>query len=407
MQALNKKIVARLADGLQFDGAANPTLLQELAKAGLGFYVIFLSVYLSQVTWHAGFLFDLHHYIVGRDFLNLWFAGKLALLENPSQYYDPDLYMQALNAAIGEHYIGNQLSYPPTQFLLGLPFGLLPYNVAYPAWLALNLGAIYWSVRPLINRSLFVLLLISPAALVWLLCGQSSLLCAALILGAFRLIDSAPRRAGILIGLLIIKPQLALLFPLFLLVTKRWRVFFFAGITVLCLMAFSVAWLGVAPWIAYWNTGIPQQAAVFIYTTDMIASLMPTIFNDLRLMGVPPAFALGVQSVQTIIVAGCLLWHARRQNPLPYTLLLFTTTSLLATFYLLSYDLIPFTFALMYVVSTTPLARMEKILFTACFWLPLLDFFLNAYGIPGASFLPALLLIWLVAKQTRRLRSPA
>ena len=282
---------------------------------------------------------------------------------------------------------------------------LLPYFLAYPLWLALNVGALYVSLRPFGGRPLFLLLLLCPAGLIWLLCGQNSLLSTALIITALRIMDSAPRRAGICIGLLIIKPHLALLFPVFLLVTRRWQVFVYAALTLGALVALSILCFGTAPWIAYWTIGMPQITAAFVSVTDMVMSLSPTLFSELRLIGAAPTTAFAFQMAETALVALCFAVCIRRADSLPYCLLVFTTASILVTCYLLAYDLVPFSFGLIYLAYRVPLTRFEARLVVACFWLPLLAFFLKAYGVPGPSLLPVLLLGCLLVGPSRRLRN--
>ena len=66
---------------------------------------------------------------------------------------------------------------------------------------------------------------LAPAGLIAFISGQNAFFAAAVIAAIFRCLDARPVVAGVLLGLLTVKPQLGLLFPLMLLLTGRWTVF--------------------------------------------------------------------------------------------------------------------------------------------------------------------------------------
>ena len=381
----------------RFNGAANPALLDTLWGGSAAFFLVVFGAYLSTLHWAGGWIFDFHHYLPGRDFLNLWMAGKLGLMPDPGQYYARTTYMAQVSALLGPGYQENQLSYPPTQFLLGVPFGLLPYGVAYGLWLALNLGALYAALRPVLSGRLYWLVAACPAGLIWLICGQSSLLSAALLFTAFRLLDRRPWVAGACIAGLIIKPHLAVLFPVLLLATGRWRAFFAACGALALIVAATVVWFGADVWLEYWRVGIPQQAEVAMYPSVIVSGLTPTMFNDWQFWGIGQDIAMNIQAVQTLLAALVLALGLRRDSRLPAAvqLVFFLSLSLLATPYLLAYDLVPFSLSLIYLTATVPLDRAGRILVLACLWLPMMDFVMNLQEIPAPSFLPMILVGWL------------
>ncbi len=93
-----------------------------------------------------------------------------------------------------------------------------------------------------------VALLATPSVLISLGVGQNGALVAALLAWTLGLLDRRPLAAGFALGLLTIKPQFGLLFPLLLAVTGRWRVFGAAAAAALTAMA--AAWLafGTEAW---------------------------------------------------------------------------------------------------------------------------------------------------------------
>ena len=187
---------------LTLDSVKNRRTLQELWKSSSGFYVLIFLFSLTLIRWHDGFLYGIHHYVLGRDFINFWMAGKLAWLSNPGQYYDMQSYMQALEATVAKGYWTNQLSYPPSLFLIAAPFGQLPYWLCLIIWYGLNIFSLRWAIRTISPHvDLFWLAVLSPAALFCILCGQSSLLTASAIIAAFHQLDMRRWLADLLIGL--------------------------------------------------------------------------------------------------------------------------------------------------------------------------------------------------------------
>jgi hypothetical protein len=83
------------------------------------------------------------------------------------------------------------------------------------------------------DRRLLTAILLSPAAVFCLISGQSSFVTAAMLLTIFACLDRKPVLAGVLLGLLTLKPHLGLLFPVMLAVSGRWRVFLVASATAL------------------------------------------------------------------------------------------------------------------------------------------------------------------------------
>src|SRR5204863_3126413 len=114
--------------------------------------------------------------------------------------------------------------YPPTFLLAVTPLGLLPYPAALAAFVPGT--AALWAAlvrRILPDRRAWIVAAAAPAGLITLLDGQNALLTGALAGFALLWLDRRPILAGVLIGLLAIKPHLAVLFPLALLAEARWR----------------------------------------------------------------------------------------------------------------------------------------------------------------------------------------
>jgi alpha-1,2-mannosyltransferase len=81
--------------------------------------------------------------------------------------------------------------------------------------------------------------------------GHNGFLTAALIGAALVNLDRRPWLAGLLLGLMVYKPQFGILFPLVLAATGRWRSFAAAAATVAALALITTLVFGVSVWDAF------------------------------------------------------------------------------------------------------------------------------------------------------------
>lgn len=135
---------------------------------------------------------------------------------------------------------------PPPLVWLGTPFSLAPFGVAIWLWtlflLAAAIGA-WWIAAPgdRLGRAAQLALLagLFPAAFSVMI-GQVVVVVAAAVALAWWLGERHREvLAGVALGALVLKPQLALLVPLCLLVAGRWRIFagWFAAAALLALLS--------------------------------------------------------------------------------------------------------------------------------------------------------------------------
>src|SRR5215470_8672283 len=221
---------------------ANAEFLRALLLLGGALFVLTFASYLATTNWAGAFPRDKATLVVGRDFLNLWMYGVAAFENDPARYYDIATYNQTLAHLLGPGYPGQNWPNPPTALVVMAPFGMLNYFPALFAWAALSVLAFYLAGRREVkDLRVLLIVLVSPAALMCVLSGQSSLLTTAALLAIFALLDEEPIMAGVLIGLLTVKPQLGILFPFMLVASGRWKVFFTAAATAIALLLASIA----------------------------------------------------------------------------------------------------------------------------------------------------------------------
>ena len=115
--------------------------------------------------------------------------------------------------------------------------------------------------RIIVPRALTLLLGLGfPAVLLTVTHGQNAFLTAGLLSWGLLLLPAQPVAAGVLIGALAFKPQLALLLPVALIAGGNWRAIVAASLTVLGLSAATVILFGAEIWRDFLaSTALTQQ----------------------------------------------------------------------------------------------------------------------------------------------------
>ena len=326
---------------------------------------------------------------VGRDFLNFWMAGRHAWEADPGQYYDLATYQQAMAPLVGATYPGQVWSYPPAVLLFAAPFGLLAYLPALLIWSAIGpllflLALRQWTRDPV----LLVAAILCPAAIFGLISGQFHYIVAAILLTVLRLRNDRPWLAGALLGLLIVKPQLGLFFPLLFLIERNIRAMLGAALSMLGLAALTALIWGPELWQAYFEIGIPTQSLVLSDPTALSAPFMPTVLMNLRGAGVPLATATMVQAAASLLAAALVAWHFRRRPPADdwQSNAGFLAAATLGTPYMLGYDTLALATAALLASVTQPVNRLAVL---GCWLLVLVQMVLGEYGLAGSALIPA------------------
>jgi hypothetical protein len=370
-------------------------ILGTLATCALGV------VYLCLVRWAPLFPKDGSSLVVGRDFVNFWMYGRAALAPAAYRFYDPQIYNHALQSFLGANYPGQNWSYPPDIMLLAAPFGLLGYLPALLCWTLVGLGILLWTARARLHApaslwSLFA----APAVAFCLMFGQSSLLATAALIAIFAWLDRRPVWAGILIGLLTLKPQLGFLFPVMLCASGRWRVFSVATATALALVVLTTLIFGTQVWMEYLHLGIPVQNTVLTDPRMLAAPFMPTIFMNAHAAGASYSTSMIVQACVSLLADATVFWIFLRHRHADQQMLqaLFLACSVAATPYLLSYDTLPLVFAGIVLLASGALDALGRRLVQLIFWLPFIQLGLGNLHIPGAALVAPAFAVYLACK---------
>jgi hypothetical protein len=365
--------------------------LRLLIGASAIFVVLTAGLYAWTISWTWPFPRDGSTLVVGRDFLNFWMYGRTAWTPDPSRFYDHQLYRDALAVLLGPDYPGQNWSYPPSIMLVAALFGRLPYLAALLCWAVIGLTLFVWVIRRCVGDGrLLAAILLSPAAVFCLISGQSSFVTAAILLTIFACLDRRPVLAGILLGLLTLKPQLGVLFPVMLAASGRWRVFLVASATGLLIVAATTALFGPQVWIDFVQKGLPVQNLVLADPDRIGTAYYPTIFMNVRGVDASYVLAMSIQACFSVFAIGAVFFAFRyRRDGDPQLLAaLFFACSICAVPYLLSYDALPATCLAVMLLGRGTLDLRGQVLAKHLYWLPLIQMALGTGHIPGSALIP-------------------
>jgi alpha-1,2-mannosyltransferase len=254
------------------------------------------------------------------------------------------------------------------------------------------------------NRKLATLVAVAmPCVFVCAGFGQNSLLTAALAAFAVCCVDRKPVLAGFLIGLLVVKPQMAMLFPLVLIAARTWRVMAVAALTAALLTALSLLVCG------------PQSLHLFFVSADLARTITlenglrfwmasPTPFAAFRLAGIDltPAYLAQVCVALVAAAAACHVWW-RTHDAGARTAVLAVAT-LIANPYVWHYELtwLGLAVACMAVSGLRRgWLRGEQTVLLLAWLLPLYEFFNRAMQWPQIGPVVLLLMLLLIVRGVR------
>jgi hypothetical protein len=282
------------------------------------------------------------------DFTNLWAGGVLAAAGKSALLFDHDAYSAWLRAYFNLPLADHEWSYPPSLLLLGVPLSCLPLYGSYLVWtggtLALLWGALRWGRLPL---AACLMALASPGVLNNMAFGQNGALTAALLVGGMLLVERRPIVAGVLMGLLTMKPHLGILLPVCVIAAQNGRTLLAAALTALALIVVTALAFGWAVWPRFISETEPLMRAILEapWPTGFQVNAV-SLFMLARALGAALYLAYAVQVAATL-AAAAIVWRAWRLpavDPIARAALTICL-GLLATPYAFSYDLVAYSVA--------------------------------------------------------------
>lgn len=311
---------------------------------------------------------------LGYDFITFWAASYLGLAGHAPDAYNIVSIFGAEKIAVPASESVFAWYYPPSFYLLILPLALLPYGVAYFAFILPTLAAYLLILRRIVrgNNAMWCLAAFSG---LWLniFHGQNAFLTAAIAGVALLCMKQRPILAGVFIGLLAIKPHLALLFPVALIAIGAWRTFFAAAVTASFFMAIGTVVFGVETLKAC--LGSLGYARMFLEGGILPWPKMPTVFAFLRLLGAPVEGAYIVHAVIAVgaAIAVWRVWRHCQDWGLRGAALM--TATFLVSPYVFDYDLAWLAFPIAWIALTglrSGWMRGEREILVAAWLLPML-----------------------------------
>ncbi len=284
---------------------------------------------------------DIYGRPIGVDFSSFYAAGKLAGAGRAASAYDWSALHAAQQEDFGEHTPLFIWSYPP--FAL-LPFSFLarlPYGWALALYLGLTFAAYWVVVRRLAPAGAEAFWAIAgfPAVFVNVVHGQNGFLSTALLGAGLILLPRRPVLAGLAMGLLAYKPQLAILIPFALASGGHWRTTAAAAATVAASVALGMVAYGSAPYQAFLEGLLASRQAILEDGATGFHKLQ-SVLAAVRLVGGDAILAWTVQGVASAaaLVVVVRVWRSRASHHVKGATLV--TASLLGTPFLNVYDLV-------------------------------------------------------------------
>ena len=182
-----------------------------------------------------------------------------------------------------------------------------------------------------------IALVAGPAVFLNLASGQNGLLTASLAALTLHYLYKKPLLSGSLMGLLCIKPQLLILFPLVLIFSRQWQVLLSFIISSICLAIGSTVVLGMDVWSAFLS-GLAE--AQHYLETDIPLARMPTVFALVRQAGGSLPLAYASHATVAAIALATLLQIWSRSQCLRIRASGLVAATLLISPYLFDYDLV-------------------------------------------------------------------
>lgn len=221
-----------------------------LGAAGLAWFLVLA----GGIT--AFFVFQpIYHDALDNDLTLVYIGARIGLEHGWSHIYSLDLQRQLFAQVRPGTSFGNGerfLSPPPVAWLM-LPLTALGAAGAFYAWSTISLAALvaaWWLAAPGAGwtRALWLL-----GALAWypvlynLSLGQPATIVLFAIAASWWFAEAGrPYVAGAVLGLTVVKPQLALVVPVVLLVAGRWRIALAWAVTAAILVGLSVIVIGAS-----------------------------------------------------------------------------------------------------------------------------------------------------------------
>lgn len=271
------------------------------------------------------------------DFDAFHVAGRLALEGRAEDAYRVRTMLAAQNRITGT--VGFMpWTYPPPFTMLVKGLAALPIGLAFMLFIVPTFALYLVVVRRIAGALLpGVLIFMLPTLLLMMRTGQNGFLTGGLI-GLFLLAHLARRAgAGLPLGLMVLKPHLAMGITLVTLLQRRWAAMAIAAAVVLALLLVSTLTLGLPVWQGFAD-GV-RESSGFLRDGHYRLFRMTSLYATAYTLGAGPALAMAVHAAGALaaITLLVLAWHRNAEPRLLAAIA--CCTSLFVSPYNYDYDL--------------------------------------------------------------------
>ena len=242
-----------------------------------------------------------------------------------------------LNADFTMFWNLRELAYPPPYLLLIKPFTMLAYGVAFSLFVTLT-GVLYFLAS---NRAKLPALG-NPAAAFNGMIGQNGFLTSAIMFAGLERLAVKPWQGGAILGLLIIKPHLAVILPVAVVAARAWQAIpaALASMAILLLLSFLV--FGAEAYVQFFK--LSTKYGTYVKDGAWDWNELASFYALGRWAGISVAFAWAAHT-SVAIAAAATVWFAWRQD-WDGKIALTSAAALLMSPYLFTYDAVLLTLAL-------------------------------------------------------------
>ncbi|ANT63633.1 hypothetical protein AYJ57_24465 (plasmid) [Salipiger sp. CCB-MM3] len=304
-----------------------PVLFRLSAMSRAVLMAMLLAMLLFATAQHMGGLFGKDPLFL--DFNVFYMVGEYVWQGRVAETYDFGLFAPAQDAVNGPDQGFMPWTYPAQMDLFVALLALLPRWLAYFAFAAGSLAGFLWVLKRLAGVHFdAALVLVLPALMVTLLTGQNGMMTAALV-GSYALLalrgtgsgsgtgsGTGSGSAGVPLGLMAIKPHLAVGLALHALMTGRWKVL--AVSVAVTLAAVAAATLAFGPGIWAVVAQSARDSGTYLAEGRYPLFRMSSVYAGLRNSGASADLAFAAQASVAALALGLVAalalrrWQPRR-----------------------------------------------------------------------------------------------
>lgn len=249
------------------------------------------------------------------DYISFWAGGREMAANRPEVIFNEPAFKLLQETELGKPFEGIlPWVISPSFMIYAVPLAKLPYLLSLIVFNLITLGtyaAMVWVLFP--NRKVLLGSLVLPAVLFCLFHGQTGLMSAALIGGMIVYLPKKPFVAGLLLGLLIYKPQIGVLFPFALVAGGYWRTIAGAACTAIASVVLSFLLFGWTIWDLYLFSNF--KTFEHLIETQHSFARIQTVFGLVRVLTGSSQIAMIIQGICGILAAGIVFWTWRQKIP--------------------------------------------------------------------------------------------